>query len=682
MNDRVVTREIHGQVLVLTADFPPVNALGHPVRAGLLAAVEDAANDDAVDAVVLICAGRTFFAGADISEFGKPRAEPTLSRVCAAIEACPKPVVAAMHGTALGGGLEIALACHYRIAVPSARFGLPEVKIGLLPGAGGTQRLPRLIGVATAIELIVSAEQIGENRAASIGLIDRTADEGKLLQGAIDLASEKAYVRPIPRICERANPTDGGAIERFVAANGRKIRGLDAPNAALRAVRAATELEFGDGLLVERRLFTELEAGEQSGALRYFFNAERGAGRVDDLAQGAAALPVRKIGIVGAGTMGAGIATAFLSSGFPVVLYELNRDALDRGLQVVRGNLSRAAASSRLGEHETEAALAAVTPVLEPEALGDCDVVIEAAFELMEIKRKIFGMLDRVAKPEAILATNTSYLDIDEIAAATTRPDRVMGLHFFSPAHIMKLLEVVRGARTSSSALLTAMALAKRIGKTAVIAGNGYGFIGNRILARRRTEALNLLMEGAFPDQIDAAHVAFGMPMGPFQMSDLAGVDIGWHRDPSRIESLRDALCAAGRFGQKAGKGFYDYDDHRTGSPSREAQAIIRDYAMALGRPQRAISEEEILERTLYPMVDEGARIVAEGIARKTSDVDVVWVRGFGWPIYRGGPMYWADHVGLKKIVSRLRHYGLDVAPSLEARAESGRSLLDPAASG
>jgi 3-hydroxyacyl-CoA dehydrogenase len=668
-----VTDNRIGEVLIVTADNPPVNALGHAVRQGIAQAIERAAADDGVRAIVIACAGSTFFAGADISEFGKPRSDPTLPALCNLIEASAKPVVAAIHGTALGGGAEIALACHGRVAAADARIGLPEVKLGLIPGAGGTQRLPRLVGTEEAIGIILSGDPVKADRALSIGLVDRIVARDELLEAATEQALALCGTGP-SRLSTRPNPPEHGAIDRYRSANERKIRNLDAPQAALRAIRAATELDFADGARLERSLFEELEAGDQSAALRYFFQAERKAGRIDTTD---APLPIASVGVVGAGLMGSGIATAFLTAGLPVTLFELGQEALDRGAGTVRGNLERSVSGGRMAQADADAAAARLTPSLDLGALADCDLVVEAVFELMDIKRDLFAKLDAVVKPGAILATNTSYLDIDEIAAATGRPDHVLGLHFFSPAHIMKLLEVVRGAKTAPQVLATALAVAKRIRKTAVVAGNCYGFIGNRILARRRAEAWALLMEGATPEQIDDAHVGFGMPMGPFQMSDMAGVDIGWHRDPSRIENLRDALCAAGRLGQKTGKGFYDYDDKRNRSASPEARAIIEDHARSCGHSPRAVSADEILERTLYAMVDEGARIMADGIADRASDIDVAWVRGYGWPIWRGGPMHWGDRTGLAHIVARLDHHGRDVSPLLRSKAEAGTGFTD-----
>ncbi|MFZ5705298.1 MAG: 3-hydroxyacyl-CoA dehydrogenase NAD-binding domain-containing protein [Pseudomonadota bacterium] len=670
----VVTQEKLAGILVLTANYPPVNALGHAVRAGLAEGIAAAASDPEISAVVILCSGRTFFAGADIAEFGKPRLDPVLPALCDAIEASSKPVVAAIHGTALGGGLEVALAAHYRIAARSAKFGMPEVKLGLIPGSGGTQRLPRLVGLDVAMRMIVLGDQSGAAVAADHGLIDRVVDDAELRDAAIAFAREVADRRPLPRTGERPVASDEALVARFKADNGRKIAGQAAPEAAIEAVLGAATLSMTDGQALERRLFLALENGEQSRALRYLFGAERQASRIDGIGDDVAVRPVEHVGIIGAGTMGTGIAINFLLAGLRVSLLELDAAALDRGVASIGKTLDGSVAKGRLSADAAARAKALLSPSLRYEELAGCDLVIEAVFELMSVKKDVFGALDKVVRPDAILATNTSYLDVDEIAASVSHPERFLGMHFFSPANIMKLLEIVRGAQTAPEVLKTAMQLGRRIGKTAVVAGNCYGFIGNRMLAQRRKQAIALLMEGATPQQIDRVHTGFGMPMGPFQMSDLAGVDIGWHRDPARIETLQDAMCAAGRFGQKVGKGYYDYDAERRRTPSPEALAIIEEFARASGAERRAISDDEIRERTLYVMVNEGARIIEEGIAQRASDIDVVWIHGYGWPRYRGGPMHWADQVGAAVIVESLKRHGIETSPLLERLArENGR---------
>jgi 3-hydroxyacyl-CoA dehydrogenase len=647
----------HGDVLIVTSNNPPVNALGAAVRQGLVAAIEEAEADEAVKAVVIRCEGQTFFAGADITEFGKPPVMPWLPTVVDAIENCSKPVVAAIHGTALGGGLEIALGCHYRVAVPSAKLGVPEVKLGLLPGAGGTQRLPRVAGVQKALEMVTSGTPIGAKEACEIGLIDRLI-EGDLQQHAVAYAEEVRDVRPLPKSSERQDKiagADPGVFDEFRKANARRFRGFEAPEKNIQAVEAAVRLPYAEGVIEERKLFMELMSGTQAKAQQYFFFAERKAAKIEGIPEDTKPRDVKKVGVIGAGTMGGGISMNFLSAGLPVTIVETSQEALDRGTGVMRKNYEASAAKGKLSQEQVDQAMGLLSPTLDFDSLKDCDLIIEAVFEQMEIKKEIFGRLDKTMKPGAILASNTSYLNIDEIAASTSRPQDVVGMHFFSPANVMKLLEVVRGAKTAPDVLVTVMGLAKKIKKVAVVAGVCHGFIGNRMLMPRQVEATKLLLEGASPEQIDKVHVEFGMPMGPFQMADLAGVDIGWHRDPSRIENIRDALCAIDRWGQKKGAGFYDYDEKRKPSPSPVVQQIIEDFARKQGVERRQIDDQEIIERTLYTMVNEGAKILEEGMAQRASDIDVVWVYGYGWPVYRGGPMFWADTEGLAKIVEGLK---------------------------
>ncbi|MEO5612602.1 MAG: 3-hydroxyacyl-CoA dehydrogenase NAD-binding domain-containing protein [Sphingomicrobium sp.] len=654
-----ISTKRHGDVLIVTSNNPPVNALGAAVRQGLVAAIQEAEADDSVKAVVIACEGQTFFAGADITEFGKPPVMPWLPEVVDTIENCSKPVVAAIHGTALGGGLEIALGCHYRVAVGSAKLGVPEVKLGLLPGAGGTQRLPRVAGVGHALEMCATGTPIGAGEAFACGLVDRLI-EGELVPHAVGYAEEVRDVRPLPKSSERedrlAEARDNPAVfDDFRKANARKFRGFEAPEANIRAVSAALDKPYAEGVIEERKLFMELMSGTQARAQQYFFFAERKAAKIEGLPEGTKPRDIQRVGVIGAGTMGGGISMNFLSVGIPVTIVEMTQEALDRGTGVMRKNYEASAAKGKLSAAQVEKATGLLNPTLDFEALAHCDLIIEAVYEDMAVKKEIFGRLDKIAKPGAILASNTSYLNVDEIAASTSRPQDVLGMHFFSPANIMKLLEVVRGAKTAPDALMTAMQLAKRIKKVAVVAGVCHGFIGNRMLMPRQVEATKLLLEGATPEQIDRVHVEFGMPMGPFQMADLAGVDIGWHRDVARIENIRDALCSIDRWGQKKGAGFYDYDDKRRPSPSPVVQQIIEDFAAKQGVERRDISDQEIIERTLYTMVNEGAKILEEGMAQRASDVDVVWVYGYGWPVYRGGPMFWADSEGLDTIVEGLK---------------------------
>src|SRR5687768_7383445 len=689
--DRPTTSPIstrkHGDVLIVTSNNPPVNALGHAVRQRLVAAIEEAEADDGIKAVVIACKGQTFFAGADVSEFGTPKAfeQPMLPQVVDRIENCTKPVVAGSHGTALGGGLGVAVGCHYRVAVPSAKLGVPEVKLGLLPGAGGTQRLPRVAGVQKALEMVTSGTPIGAKEAFAVGLVDRVC-EGELIQHAVALAEEVKDIRPLPKSSERddklaearANP---GIFDEFRKANARKFRGFEAPEANIKAVEAAVAKPYAEGVIDERNLFMGLMAGTQAKAQQYFFFAERKAAKIENIPEDTRPRDIRKVGVIGAGTMGGGISMNFLSAGVPVTIVEMAQEALDRGTGVMRKNYEASAAKGRMTADQVQGAMGLLNPTLALEDLADCDLIIEAVFENMQVKKEVFGKLDKIAKPGAILASNTSYLNVDEIAASTSRPQDVVGLHFFSPANVMKLLEVVRGAKTAPDVLMTAMQLAKRIRKVAVVAGVCYGFIGNRMLMPRQVQANRLLLEGATPEQIDRVHVEFGMPMGPFQMADLAGVDIGWHRDPARIENVRDALCAADRWGQKKGAGFYDYDEKRRPSPSPVVAGIIDDFRAREGVQPRDISDQEIIERTLYTMVNEGSKILEEGMAQRASDVDVVWVYGYGWPVYRGGPMFWADTEGLDKIVEGLKRQqerlGKDFSQSdmLVKKAEAGEKF-------
>jgi len=670
----------HGDVLIILSNNPPVNALSTAVRQGLVDAIAQAEEDDSVNAVVIACEGQTFFAGADITEFGKPPQQPWLPLVVDTIENCSKPVVAAIHGTALGGGLEIALGCHYRVADKSAKLGTPEVKLGLLPGAGGTQRLPRVAGVRKALEMCATGNPIGAGDGFACGLIDRLI-EGDLIPHAVGYAEEVRDVRPLPKSSERQdklNECDPSVFDDFRMENAKRFRGFEAPLKNIEAVKVACEKPYNEGVIEERKLFMELMTGEQSAAQRYFFFAERKAAKIEGLPENTEPRPVKKVGVIGAGTMGGGISMNFLSAGIPVTIVEMSQEALDRGTGIMRKNYEASAAKGKLTEEQVFKAMGNLNPTLDFAALADCDLIIEAVYENMDVKKDIFTRLDRVAKPGAILASNTSYLNINEIAAATSRTGDVVGMHFFSPANVMKLLEVVRGDKTAPDVLLTAMTVGKKIRKVPVIAGVCHGFIGNRMLMPRQVEATKLLLEGATPEQVDRVHVEFGMPMGPFQMADLAGVDIGWHRDPNRIENIRDALCAIDRWGQKKGAGFYDYDEKRRPSPSPVVQQIIEDFAKKQGVERREISDQEIVERTLYTMVNEGAKILEEGIAQRASDIDVVWVYGYGWPVYRGGPMFWADSVGLANIVEGLKRQEERMKPEFSF----SQLLLDKAGKG
>jgi 3-hydroxyacyl-CoA dehydrogenase len=666
---------IEGEIATLRLDSPPVNALSVDVRDGIKRGLEAAEANAGVKATVLICAGRTFIAGADISEFGKPPRPPYLPDVLDAIENATKPVVAAIHGTALGGGFEAALTAHYRIAVPSAKFGLPEIKLGLIPGAGGTQRLPRLIGVEKALDVILSGAPFDAREAKAWGVVDELAEEGRLREAAqafaLRLIAENAPLRKARDLSAKIDAARGH-VEIFDAvrkANARKFRGFEAWEKAIESVKNAVDLPFEEGIAREREMFLALAATPQSKAQRYVFFAERQAAKIPDIPAGEPTRPVRGVGVVGAGTMGGGIAMNFLNVGIPVTIVEASRETLDRGLGIIRRNYENTAKKGQLTMAEVEARMANLTGALDLSALSDKDLAIEAVFEDMALKKDIFARLDAIAKPGAILASNTSYLDIDEIAAATKRPEDALGLHFFSPANVMRLLEIVRGARTSTSVLATAMRVAGRIGKVGVVVGVCRGFVGNRMLAQRQCEALKLIVEGATPWDVDRVLVEFGFPMGPFAMSDLAGLDIGWSRATSSRSTIREILCEEGRRGQKTGAGFYDYDEARNAKPSPLVERIIRDFALAKRVERRAIADVEILERCLYPMINEGAKILEEGKALRASDIDIVWINGYGWPVYRGGPMFYADAVGVSKVLAKMEEFraamGDDFAPSL-----------------
>jgi 3-hydroxyacyl-CoA dehydrogenase len=677
-----------GEVAVITLNSPPVNALSARVREGLFEGFK-AANASDAKAIVLICEGRTFIAGADITEFGGAMSGPSLFEVEDAIEGSRKPVIAAIHGTALGGGLEVALCAHYRVAVPSARLGLPEVALGLLPGAGGTQRLPRIVGVEKALEMVTSGQHVPAKQAAAMGLVDELVEEGRLREQAIAYARKVAAEgRPLVKV--RDNDAKVAAARgrpeifaEFRKTHARKLRGFLAPENNIKAIEAAVNLPFDEGLQEERRLFMELMMGPQSAAQRYYFFAERTAQKIPDVPEDTPTRPIARVGVLGAGTMGGGISMNFLNAGIPVTIVEVAQEALDRGLSTIRKNYERTAARGGLTGEQVEERMDRLTGSLDKQDLADCDLVIEAVFERMDIKRAVFAELDAIAKPGAILATNTSYLNIDEIASATGRPQDVIGLHFFSPANVMRLLEVIRADHTGKDVIATAMKLAKQIGKVAVLAGVAPGFIGNRMLSARQREANKLVLEGALPWDVDRVLYDFGFPMGPFAMADLAGLDIGWVKETSKGETLRDVLCEMDRRGQKTGAGFYDYDADRNARPSPVTEKIIADFMAKAGTTPRAVSDEEILERCVYPMINEGAKILEEGKAIRASDIDVVWVNGYGWPVYRGGPMYYADQIGLDKVLAAMRGFqarlGDDFKPAalLERLAAEGRKFAD-----
>jgi 3-hydroxyacyl-CoA dehydrogenase len=673
---------IEDGIAVITINNPPVNALSQGVRLGIKEGVEQCLSNDQVQALVLICAGRTFIAGADITEFGGPMKEPGFHAVLEDMENASKPIIAAIHGTALGGGLETALCCHFRVCDAGARFGLPEVNLGLLPGAGGTQRLPRVVGVEKALQMMTSGAQIKADEALETGLVEKIVD-GDLRAGAIAFARQVvADAAPLEKIRDRDNKLqiarDNPAIfSDFRKSIARKTRGFLAPEYNIRCIEAAVNLPFDEGLKAEASMFQELMSGPQSRAQQYFFFAERQAAKVPGIARDLAEIPITKVGVIGAGTMGGGIAMNMANVGLSVTIIETKQEALDRGLGIVRKNYENSASKGRITAAQTEQRCGLISGSLDMEDLADCDLVIEAVFENMAIKKEIFANLDRIVKPGAILASNTSALDINEIASATARPEAVIGLHFFSPANVMKLLEIVRGDKTSDTVIKTCMSFAKRIQKKAVLVGVCPGFVGNRILFPRQTQAQKLILEGALPQEVDKVLVDFGMPMGAFQMSDLAGLDIGWSAENSKSDTIRDLLCEAGRRGQKTSAGYYDYDERRTPSPSDDVEKIIRSFAAKAGVESREISAQEILQRCIYPMINEGAKILEEGIAIRASDIDVTWVYGYGWPVYRGGPMHYADSVGLSHIVDTLRQYGQEPAALMMKLANEGKGFAD-----
>jgi 3-hydroxyacyl-CoA dehydrogenase len=685
----VVKLERHDDIAIVTVDSPPVNALSAAVRRGILECVQKAIAEPAAKAIVLTCAGRTFIAGADITEFGKPPQPPALSEVISALENSPKPTIAAIHGTALGGGLEVALGCHFRVAVKEAKLGLPEVKLGLLPGAGGTQRLPRAVGPELAVKMIVGGDPIGAAEALKQGLIEEIVEDR--VQGGLAFAKKVlADKRPLRRLRDddskiKAAKADRSIFTNAVAAMTKRARGLEAPFAAADAVGAAIDLPFDEGLKKEREGFLKLMNGDQSKAQRYAFFAEREAAKVAGVPEGTKPRNVARVAIIGAGTMGGGIAMSFASAGIPVTLVEMSDEPLKRGLGIMQKNYEATAARGGIPADAPAKRMGLITGAVGLENVKDADLIIEAVFETMAVKKEVFTALDKHAKAGAVLASNTSYLNINEIASVTKRPQDVLGMHFFSPANVMKLCEIVRGAKTAPDALMTAVAIAKKIAKVPVVVGVCDGFVGNRMLAARSKQSEKFLFEGALPQQVDAVVTKFGLPMGPFAMGDLAGLDIGWRsrKDRGIKSEIADALCEAGRFGQKTGKGYYKYEGgSRAPLPDPDVEKLIVDTCARLGLKRREISDDEILERMIYPMINEGARILDEGIAARPSDIDVVWLYGYGWPIYRGGPMHYADQVGLKHIADRLSYYAkatndpsLEPAPLLKRLAAEGKTF-------
>ncbi len=701
MNSLVSMRR-DGEIVVITVDNPPVNALSPGVPEGIAAAIAEVAADETIRGAVLIGAGQTFIAGADIREFGKitsgqRREGIDFLGVIRSIEDCPKPTVAAIHGTAFGGGLEVAMGFHYRVAVPSAQLGQPEVKLGLIPGAAGTQRLPRLAGVELATRMCAEGNPIPASEALTAGIIDRII-EGDLLQGAIDFLHERlaeggATHKTRERDEKLGDEVANKAIFDAARTQARKAaRGQMAPLAAIEAIEAATLRSFDDGVAREAELFRECLHSDQSKSLIHVFFGEREVARIPDVPKDTPQLEIRRAAIVGAGTMGGGIAMNYANAGIPVIIRETTREALERGMATIRRNYENSVRRGRFSAEVMEKRLSLITPQLDYDGFEEADIITEAVFEGMELKKTIFGELDQIARPGAILASNTSTLNIDEIAAATSRPDFVIGHHYFSPANVMRLLEIVRGTKTNRQVIATSMALARRLKKVGVLVGNCYGFVGNRMLHEYGREAQFLVEEGARPQDVDGALYNFGMAMGPLAVGDLAGLDVGWRIRKEhahllvpgeRQPMIADALCEMGRYGQKTGAGWYRYDADRRAIPDPEVEALIERLSTGAGIARRSFTPEEIIERTQYALINEGAKILEEGIALRAVDIDIIYLNGYGYPSWRGGPMWYADTIGLRKVYDRVcefhDHHGVHwtPAPLLRQLAEEGKSFAD-----
>jgi 3-hydroxyacyl-CoA dehydrogenase len=695
MNELVALTH-HDDVAVITISNPPVNALGPGVAEGIRSAIETAAGDSAVRAIVMIGAGKTFIAGADIREFGKvvsgEKPRRSLLPLLREIEDCPKPVVMAIHGTAFGGGLEVAMAGHYRVLAAAAQVGQPEVKLGIIPGAAGTQRLPRLAGVAKAVEMCAFGEPVGAREAHALGIADAII-EGDLLAGSIAFAREAAG-RPAPKTREREGKlrdTDPAIFDKARQQAEKTRRGQTAPLAAIEAVEGATRLPFDDGCAREAELFDRCLYATQSKALIHAFFAERAVSKIPGVPPETPAYEIRRAAVIGAGTMGGGITMNYANAGIPVIVREAGQEALDRGMATIRRNYAGSVKRGKLSQAEMDRRLSLITPQLSYDGFEQADIIAEAVFEGMELKKQVFAEIGRIAKHGCILASNTSYLDIDEIASVTGRPELVVGHHYFSPANVMRLLEIVRGRATSKEVLATSMALAKRLGKIGVLAGNARGFIGNRMLTPYLREAQFLLEEGATVEDVNQALYDFGIAMGPLAMSDLAGLDVGWRvrqefkhleKPGVRVPLVADRLCEMGRFGQKTGRGWSRYDENRQSSPDPETAALIEQAAREAGIERRAIGRDEIVDRTIFALVNEGAHLLGEGIALRAADIDVVYLNGYGFPAWRGGPLFYADTVGLKRVLDRIEEFrerhGGDLwapAPLLRSLAESGSSF-------
>ena len=686
--------EVKGSIAVITLDNPPVNGLGYATRLGIFEGLKKAMSARAVKAVVITGAGRAFSGGADIREFNTPKSstEPILHSVIAAIEAAEKPVIAAVHSVAMGGGLELALGCHYRVASPGAQIALPEVKLGLLPGAGGTQRLPRVLGVEAALNMIVSGNPVLSEKLADTKLFDQMI-EGDLMTGALAFAEKVAAVRPLPKV--RDIKVDYPKHEAFFQFARNTVatlaKNFPAPLKCVDCVAAAASMKFDDGLKVERTNFLALMQTTESKALRHFFFGERAASKIADVPEDTPKRPIKSAAIIGAGTMGGGIAMNFANAGIPVTLLEMKQEALDKGLATVRRNYENTMKKGRLTQQKFDERMGLIKGTLAYDDLKNADIVIEAVFEEMGVKEKVFNKLDEVMKPGAILASNTSTLDLNKIAAFTKRPQDVIGTHFFSPANVMKLLEIVRGEKTAKDVLATTMALSKKIKKTGVVSGVCDGFIGNRMIEQYSRQAGFLLEEGCLPEQVDQAIEKFGFAMGPFRMGDLAGNDIGWairkrryvERPDMKYSKTADKLCEMGRYGQKTSAGWYDYKPgDRKPYPSQLVNDMIIQHSKDIKVKRRKVSDQEIVERLLYSMVNEAARILAEGIAQRASDIDMVYLTGYGFPLHRGGPMFYADSVGLPNVVAAMKKYSKGrhgefwkPAPLLAKLAKKGKTF-------
>ncbi|WP_295751727.1 3-hydroxyacyl-CoA dehydrogenase NAD-binding domain-containing protein [Undibacterium sp.] len=661
--------QVKGNIAVITLNNPPVNGLGHASRAAVVEGMQQALQDEAITAIVITGAGKAFSGGADIKEFNSSKAfaEPSLQTVINVIENASKPVIAAIHSVCMGGGLELALACHYRVATAGAQIALPEVKLGILPGAGGTQRLPRVLGLEMALNMIVSGTPVASEKLAKTALFNQML-EGDLMQGAIDFANTVAATRPLPRV--RDIKIDYPNHEAFLQFSRNTVGAMagpfPAPLKCVEAVAAAVTMKFDDGIQLERQLFLELVQSTESKALRHAFFGERAAGKIPDVPEDTPLRPIKSVAVIGAGTMGGGIAMNFANAGIPVQILEMKQEALDKGLATIRKNYENTLKKGKLTQEKFEQRLALITGTMSYQDIAQADLVIEAVFEEMGVKQQVFKKLDEVMKPGAILASNTSTLDVDMIASFTQRPQDVIGMHFFSPANVMKLLEIVRGKATAKDVLATVMALSKKIKKTGVVSGVCDGFIGNRMIEQYSRQAGFLLEEGCTPEQVDKAVEKLGFAMGPFRMGDLAGNDIGWAIRKRRYidkplvtySKTADLLCELGRYGQKTGAGWYDYKPgDRKAYPSQVVNDMIVQHSADLGIARRTISDQEITERLIFSLVNEGAHILEEGIAMRASDIDMVYLSGYGFPLHRGGPMFYADTLGLPNVIMAMDKY-------------------------